>query len=261
MLKPINFLIANMNGVNRANLACSSSQRVDQRHCRDFVRDGEIEPDENWFGLSERALGQFARAECERPRIATAISEWCKAAFCICGESECSTGSPKTPRRIGGSMFLSGFVPASQIFNGITHIIPSLVEGCSCERGKVTSRDALSARSFGVAGAFPQDDNEVTSRTCRAIMTEPKENREHAPSDFIRDVVAEDLRTQKYKKIVTRFPPEPNGYLHIGHAKSICLNFGIAREFGGICNVRMDDTNPTKEETEYVDAIMADVPG
>ena len=79
------------------------------------------------------------------------------------------------------------------------------------------------------------------------------------PSDFIRDVVAEDVRTGKYKRIVTRFPPEPNGYLHIGHAKSICLNFGIAREFGGICNIRMDDTNPTKEETEYVDSIMADV--
>ena len=79
------------------------------------------------------------------------------------------------------------------------------------------------------------------------------------PSDFIRDIVAKDVRTGKYKLIHTRFPPEPNGYLHIGHAKSICLNFGIAREFGGICNVRMDDTNPTKEETEYVDSIMADV--
>jgi glutaminyl-tRNA synthetase len=79
------------------------------------------------------------------------------------------------------------------------------------------------------------------------------------PSDFIRDIIAEDLRTGKYKQIVTRFPPEPNGYLHIGHAKSICLNFGIAREFGGICNIRMDDTNPTKEETEYVRSIMADV--
>jgi len=80
-----------------------------------------------------------------------------------------------------------------------------------------------------------------------------------APSDFIRDVVTEDLRTGKHTKIVTRFPPEPNGYLHIGHAKSICLNFGIAHEFNGICNIRMDDTNPTKEETEYVDSIMADV--
>ena len=87
-------------------------------------------------------------------------------------------------------------------------------------------------------------------------MTTPNET---APSDFIRDIVAEDLRSGKHKNILTRFPPEPNGYLHIGHAKSICLNFGIAREFGGICNVRMDDTNPTKEETEYVDSIMFDV--
>src|SRR3954452_12144407 len=88
-------------------------------------------------------------------------------------------------------------------------------------------------------------------------MTAPADN--PPPSDFIRDAVADDLRTGKHKKIVTRFPPEPNGYLHIGHAKSICLNFGIAREFGGVCNVRMDDTNPTKEETEYVESILADV--
>ena len=79
------------------------------------------------------------------------------------------------------------------------------------------------------------------------------------PSDFIRDIVAEDVRAGKYEQIRTRFPPEPNGYLHIGHAKSICLNFGIAREFGGICNIRMDDTNPTKEEAEYVRSIMTDV--
>jgi glutaminyl-tRNA synthetase len=82
---------------------------------------------------------------------------------------------------------------------------------------------------------------------------------ENPASDFIREIVAEDVRTRKYKQIRTRFPPEPNGYLHIGHAKSICLNFGIAREFGGICNIRMDDTNPTKEETEYVRSIMSDV--
>src|SRR5437899_4706950 len=78
------------------------------------------------------------------------------------------------------------------------------------------------------------------------------------PSDFIRDIIAEDLRTGKYTKIVTRFPPEPNGYLHIGHAKSICLNFGIAREFGGICNIRMDDTNPTRREPEFVGSSMLD---
>ena len=82
---------------------------------------------------------------------------------------------------------------------------------------------------------------------------------ENPPSDFIRDIVAENVRSGKFKQIRTRFPPEPNGYLHIGHAKSICLNFGIAREFGGICNIRMDDTNPAKEETEYVRSIMADV--
>jgi glutaminyl-tRNA synthetase len=80
-----------------------------------------------------------------------------------------------------------------------------------------------------------------------------------APSDFIRDIVAKHVAERKYPQIHTRFPPEPNGYLHIGHAKSICLNFGIAREFGGICNLRMDDTNPTKEDVEYVDSIQEDV--
>ena len=79
------------------------------------------------------------------------------------------------------------------------------------------------------------------------------------PSDFIRDIVVEDLKAGKHAQIRTRFPPEPNGYLHIGHAKSICLNFGVAREFGGVCNIRMDDTNPAKEETEYVDSITADI--
>jgi glutaminyl-tRNA synthetase len=80
-----------------------------------------------------------------------------------------------------------------------------------------------------------------------------------APSDFIRDIVAQHVAEKRYAKIVTRFPPEPNGYLHIGHAKSICLNFGIARENNGQCNLRMDDTNPAKEEIEYVDSIIADV--
>ena len=80
-----------------------------------------------------------------------------------------------------------------------------------------------------------------------------------APSDFIRDIVAQHVQEGAYPRINTRFPPEPNGYLHIGHAKSICLNFGIAREFGGICNLRMDDTNPTKEDVEYDESIQRDV--
>lgn len=77
--------------------------------------------------------------------------------------------------------------------------------------------------------------------------------------DFIRDIVENDLSTGKHKTIVTRFPPEPNGYLHIGHAKSICLNFGIAQEYNGRCHLRFDDTNPTKEDVEYVDSIQEDI--
>jgi len=77
--------------------------------------------------------------------------------------------------------------------------------------------------------------------------------------DFIRDVIQVDLNAKRYASVVTRFPPEPNGYLHIGHAKSICLNFGVAEEFGGRCHLRFDDTNPTKEEQQYIDAIERDV--
>jgi glutaminyl-tRNA synthetase len=80
------------------------------------------------------------------------------------------------------------------------------------------------------------------------------------PSNFIRDIILRDNETGKFGgKVRTRFPPEPNGYLHIGHAKSICLNFGLALEFGGECNLRFDDTNPCKEETEYVESIIEDV--
>jgi glutaminyl-tRNA synthetase len=85
-------------------------------------------------------------------------------------------------------------------------------------------------------------------------------NNQELRRDFIRDIVAEDLKTNKWNgRVNTRFPPEPNGYLHIGHAKSICLNFGIAKEFRGKCNLRFDDTNPEKEEQEYIDAIIEDV--
>jgi glutaminyl-tRNA synthetase len=92
-------------------------------------------------------------------------------------------------------------------------------------------------------------------------MSEPLPTLESARSlDFIREIVASDLRAGRHSGLVqTRFPPEPNGYLHIGHAKSICLNFGVAEEFAGACNLRFDDTNPTKEDTEYVDSIQEDV--
>src|ERR1019366_7727621 len=77
------------------------------------------------------------------------------------------------------------------------------------------------------------------------------------PSNFIRDIILEDLKTNKFGgRVQPRFPPEPNGYLHVGHAKSICLNFGLAAEFGGKTNLRFDDTNPEKEEQEYVDSII-----
>ncbi len=78
-------------------------------------------------------------------------------------------------------------------------------------------------------------------------------------TNFIRDIINQDLKQDKFDKIVTRFPPEPNGYLHVGHAKSICLNFGIAEDYQGICNLRFDDTNPEKEDVEYVDSIRHDV--
>jgi len=95
------------------------------------------------------------------------------------------------------------------------------------------------------------------TQAAASAQAQPAEAR---PSNFIRDIILEDLKTNKYNgRVQTRFPPEPNGYLHIGHAKAICLDFGLADEFGGKTNLRFDDTNPSKEETEYVDSIMEDV--
>src|SRR5215470_19574856 len=82
---------------------------------------------------------------------------------------------------------------------------------------------------------------------------------EAKPKNFLEEIVEEDLNSKKYSSIQTRFPPEPNGYLHIGHAKSICLNFGLANRFGGKCNLRFDDTNPETEEVEFVESIKNDV--
>src|SRR5713101_3731219 len=94
--------------------------------------------------------------------------------------------------------------------------------------------------------------------------TAPGSNKEgNEPSrslNFIETIIEEDMKTGKFDgRVHTRFPPEPNGYLHIGHAKSICLNFGTAAKYGGLCNLRFDDTNPTKEDVEYVESIMEDV--
>ncbi len=97
------------------------------------------------------------------------------------------------------------------------------------------------------------------ARPCAILGAVTTETPSPERSDFIREIVAADLREGRHETVVTRFPPEPNGYLHIGHAKSICLNFGIAQEFGGRCHLRFDDTNPTKEEQEYIDSIEADV--
>ncbi len=91
-------------------------------------------------------------------------------------------------------------------------------------------------------------------------MQDKKQETLKAPSNFIKNIIEEDIKTGKWDgRVVTRFPPEPNGYLHIGHAKSICLNFGLAKEYNGTCHLRFDDTNPAKEDVEYVDSIMEDV--
>ena len=98
---------------------------------------------------------------------------------------------------------------------------------------------------------------EDASATNGPVSNSPVPN---APTNFIHDIIAEHAKSGRFGgKVHTRFPPEPNGYLHIGHAKSICLNFGLAKQYGGKCNLRFYDTNPTKEDVEYVDSIMDDV--
>ena len=116
-----------------------------------------------------------------------------------------------------------------------------------------SGRTAASRRRPGVAVV------RYTRRTVHgpSILTLP--NDPPKPQDFIRQIVAEDLRAGTHDRVITRFPPEPNGYLHVGHAKSICLNFGVAEEFGGVCSLRFDDTNPSRERQEFIDSIQEDV--
>ena len=114
---------------------------------------------------------------------------------------------------------------------------------------------AYGRRPRAAAAGMPDRNSRMTSN----VKTSGEAAAGEAGRDFIRDIVKADLDAGRVKEVVTRFPPEPNGYLHIGHAKSICLNFGIAQEFGGRCHLRFDDTNPTKEEQEYIDAIERDV--
>jgi glutaminyl-tRNA synthetase len=133
----------------------------------------------------------------------------------------------------------------------VPHRIPAL--------GRVGSEvTAFMRATVNIAQSAPQKKSmSISNPQAEAAANAPAESR---PSNFIRDIILDDLKTNKYAgRVQTRFPPEPNGYLHIGHAKAICLDFGLANEFGGHTNLRFDDTNPEKEETEYVDSIMQDL--
>src|SRR5580704_7100526 len=125
------------------------------------------------------------------------------------------------------------------------------------QKGRLAGSRALRDDCQTCPFCAPQKAMSASNPQTEAAVNAPAESR---PSNFIRDIILDDLKNNKYSgRVQTRFPPEPNGYLHIGHAKAICLDFGLAAEFGGHTNLRFDDTNPEKEEVEYVDSIKEDV--
>ena len=110
-------------------------------------------------------------------------------------------------------------------------------------------------RTFPGAG---KENSTYNTRPFRSRFT-AKMTETTTSNNFLQNIVAEDLKAGRVQRVVTRFPPEPNGYLHLGHAKSISVNFGIAEAFGGVCNLRFDDTNPEKESQEYIESIQNDI--